>query len=66
MDVKSAFTGHDREGVITDCKGGEKAAQVSYENALNDTDELTAEAQALIRKQQTVLIADKQTVDYLN
>jgi len=30
MDVKSTFTVHDREGNVTDCKGGEKAAQASY------------------------------------
>ncbi len=66
MDLKSAITGHGRDAVITDCKGGEKAAQVSYENALNDTDELSSEAEAMIRKQQTVLLADKHLVDRLN
>lgn len=66
MDVKSTFTGHDRAGVINDCRGGEKAAQVSYEKALDDTDDLSAGAENLIRKQQTALIADKQLVDNLN
>ena len=66
MDVKSTFTGHDRDGIITDCKGGEKAAQVSYDNALSDTEELTGEAEAMIRKQQTVLLSDKHLVDRLN
>jgi uncharacterized protein (TIGR02284 family) len=66
MDVKSAFTGHDREGVINDCKGGEKAAEVAYEKALNDPEELSAETQTLILKQQTVLMRDRQLVDSLN
>jgi len=66
MDLKSTFTGHDREGVINDCKGEEKAAQAAYEKALNDTGELTAEAESLIRNQRTFLIADKQLVDNLN
>ena len=66
MDVKSVFTGHDRDGVINDCKGGEKAAQVSYEKALSDTDDLSADAEILIRKQHTGLIADKALVDHLN
>ena len=66
MDVKSSITSHDRDGVIDDCKGGEKAAQAAYEKALSDTDDLSAEAEILIRKQQTGLIADKALVDHLN
>lgn len=65
MDVKSAFTGHDREGIINDCKGGEKAAQEAYEKALKDTEELTMQASVLIISQQTTLLADKQAVDHL-
>ena len=66
MDLKSTLTGHDRDSVINDCKGGEKAAQVSYEKALSDTDEFSAEAEILIRKQHTGLVGDKALVDHLN
>lgn len=66
MDVKSSVTSHEREGVINDCKGGEKAAHAAYEKALNDTEDLSAGAEALIRKQQAILVADQQTVDQLN
>jgi len=66
MDVKSTFTAHDRDPIINECITGEKAALEVYEKALNDTEDLTAGAETLIRKQQNVLIADKLVVDNLN
>ena len=66
MDIKSTFTAHDRDAVIYECVTGEKAAQEVYEKALNDTEDLSAEAETLIRKQQSALSADKQIVDNLN
>ncbi|CAN5508472.1 PA2169 family four-helix-bundle protein [soil metagenome] len=66
MDVKSAFTGHDRDGIINDCKIGEKAAQEAYDKALKETEDLTMQASVLIISQQTGLLADKQAVDNFN
>ncbi|MEO6232371.1 MAG: PA2169 family four-helix-bundle protein [Ferruginibacter sp.] len=66
MDVKSAFTGHDRDGIINDCQGGEKAAQEAYDKALKDDGNLTMETRVLLISQQTGLLADKQAVDNFN
>jgi len=36
MDVKAAFTGHDRKAILDSCEYGEDAAQKAYKEALND------------------------------
>ncbi len=34
MDVKAAFTGHDRHSILANCEKGEDAAQAAYDTAL--------------------------------
>ena len=34
MDVKAAFTGHDRKAILASCEFGEDAAQAAYKTAL--------------------------------
>ncbi len=36
MDVKAIFTGHDRHSVLSNCEGGEDAAQRAYSSAINE------------------------------
>ena len=36
MDVKAAFSGHDRKSVLANCEYGEDAAQKAYANAINE------------------------------
>jgi len=38
MDVKAAFTGHDRKSILENCEFGEDAAQKAYKVALEDDD----------------------------
>jgi len=54
MDVKAAFTGHDRETVLNNCEFGEDAAQKAYKMAL-DTDGLSAHLNSLIAEQKADL-----------
>jgi len=54
MDVKAAFSGHDRQSVLENCEFGEDAAQKAYKTAL-ETEGLPAYLVQLISKQQTEL-----------
>jgi uncharacterized protein (TIGR02284 family) len=38
MDVKAAFSGHDRKAVLENCEFGEDAAQKAYQMALGEDD----------------------------
>ena len=55
MDVKSAFTGSDRKGILSSCEYGEDAAQKAYETALNSDAEIDAESRQLIMSQKSSL-----------
>lgn len=55
MDVKSAFTGGDRKGILSSCEYGEDAAQKAYESALNSDAEIDAESRQLIMSQKSSL-----------
>lgn len=54
MDVKTAFTGHDRESILGNCEFGEDAAQKAYQTAL-ETEGLSTELRNLLTDQQTQL-----------
>ena len=55
MDVKSAFTGHDRQSVLESCEYGEDAAQKAYTDALASDAEMNVEVRQLITDQQATL-----------
>lgn len=55
MDVKATFTGSDRTAILSSCEFGEDAAQKAYQTALDQGDELAADAIALIRDQKASL-----------
>ena len=54
MDVKTLFTGNDRQTVLNNCEYGEDAAQKAYKEALK-TDNLPAYLFALINRQKDEL-----------
>ncbi len=55
MDVKSLFTGKDRQAILENCEFGEDAAQKAYKAALASDAEINAETRQLITDQQASL-----------
>ena len=55
MDVKAAFSGHDRQSVLESCEFGEDAAQKAYTTALASDAEISADVRQLITGQQATL-----------
>ena len=55
MDIKSTFTGHDRQSVLELCEFGEDAAQKAYKAAIASDAEMTADTRQLIAEQQAKL-----------
>ena len=53
MDVKAIFTGHDRHSVLSNCEGGEDAAQRAYSSAI--TEDLPAYISEMMIEQQQSL-----------
>lgn len=51
MDVKNALDSNNRKKILASCEQGEDVAKKAYENALEDKEELTADARATIEKQ---------------
>ena len=63
MDVKAAITGKERKAILNSCEYGEDVAKDTYEKALkNDTENLSAEQQTMIKAQHTLLAADHNKV----
>jgi len=63
MDVKAALSGKDRKAILNSCEYGEDVAKDTYEKALkNDTENLSAEQQTMIKAQHTLLVADHNKV----
>ncbi len=55
MDVKTTFTGHDRQSVLELCEYGEDAAQKAYKEALASDAEIDVNTRQLITEQQSKL-----------
>ena len=55
MDIKAALTAKDRHAIIGSCEFGEDAALEAYDDALEDTEKLTAKSRDLISKQRQKL-----------
>ena len=55
MDIKSTFTGHDRQSVLELCEFGEDAAQKAYKEAMASDAEIDADTRQLITGQQEKL-----------
>ena len=55
MDIKTTFTGHDRQSVLELCEFGEDAAQKAYKDAIASDAEMSADTRKLIVDQQAKL-----------
>ncbi len=55
MDVKSAFTGNDRQAALDECEAGEDAALRAYREALASDAEISAAVRQVITSQQAEL-----------
>ena len=55
MDLKTTFTGKDKEAVLNSCEFGEDAAQNAYQTALSKDDDISFAVRDLIHKQQLKL-----------
>lgn len=55
MEIKSAFSGKDRQAILDSCEFGEDAAQKAYREALASNAEISAETRNLITDQQASL-----------
>ncbi|MEJ7778738.1 MAG: PA2169 family four-helix-bundle protein [Daejeonella sp.] len=64
MDVKAAFTGHDRKAVLANCEFGEDAAQKAYDMAIKE-DGLPGHILSLISQQKTTLRASHDKIKAL-
>ncbi|RYD53182.1 MAG: PA2169 family four-helix-bundle protein [Sphingobacteriales bacterium] len=52
IDVKATFSGHDRKSILEECERGEDAIKKAYRTALQDGNEISANAVAVISRQQ--------------
>jgi uncharacterized protein (TIGR02284 family) len=55
MDVKSSFSGKNRQAILESCEFGEDAAQKAYKEALASDAEISAQTRQLITDQQSSL-----------
>jgi len=55
MDIKSAITGHNRKAILQSCEYGEDVAKKTYDEVLEHSGDLPAEALDLVRKQRSEL-----------
>jgi uncharacterized protein (TIGR02284 family) len=65
LDIKTAFSGHDRKSVLEECERGEDAIKKAYQNALAPGNCLPPEHIKLIKRQQTGIIASHNQVKAL-
>ena len=65
MDVKAALTNKDRKAILNSCEFGEDIAVKAYEEALENTTDLSTEHQYLLKKQYALIKADHDKVKNL-
>ena len=58
MDVKATVTGKDRKVILDSCVFGEEAAIETYQDALSDEEDLTADQHMMIGEQLLSIKAD--------
>lgn len=64
MDVKAAFTGHDRKAILANCEYGEDAAQKAYKSAIEEED-LPQHIRTMLSEQQEALKASHNKIKQL-
>jgi uncharacterized protein (TIGR02284 family) len=55
MDMKAAIAGNNRKAVLNSCEFGEDVAKKTYDDILNDPEDIPADAMAVIRQQRMAL-----------
>ena len=65
MDFKATLTGKDRKAILTSCEFGEDAAQVTYADALKESDHLPPYLVQMISEQKAQLLGDLNHVKLL-
>ena len=55
MDVKAALTANDNKAILASCEFGEDVALKSYDDVLEEPEEISSELLALIKKQRVEL-----------
>lgn len=55
MDMKNALAGNNRKAVLNSCEFGEDVAKKTYDDILNDTEDIPSDALAVIRQQRMAL-----------
>lgn len=65
MDVKAALTGKDRKAILNSCAYGEEKAKDTYEEALENSEHLSAKQQTMIIAQKSLLKDDHNHVKAL-
>jgi uncharacterized protein (TIGR02284 family) len=56
MDVKAAVTGNDRKAVLSSCEYGEDHAKKHYNDAMDHSSELPADAMEVIKRQREEIL----------
>ena len=57
LDIKAAFTGHDRKGILAECERGDDAIKKAYQEALFADSGLSPEFTQLVTRQQEDIVA---------
>lgn len=55
MDVKTTFSGNDRQAILNSCEYGEDAAQKAYTDALQEDVDMSPQIRTIISEQQATL-----------
>ena len=56
MDIKAAVTGNDRKNILASCEYGEDHAKKHYNDAVENSADLSAEAMQVIQRQRAEII----------
>ncbi len=65
LDIKTAFSGHDRKSILDECERGEDTIKKAYQNALAPDSGLPPEFIKLIKRQQMGVIASHNQIKAL-
>lgn len=55
MDIKAALAGNNRKSVLNSCEFGEDVAKKTYDDILNDTEDIPTDVIAVLRQQRMAL-----------
>jgi uncharacterized protein (TIGR02284 family) len=65
MDVKNGIAGNNRKAVLSSCEFGEDVAKKTYNDVLENTEDISAETLAIIRRQHSEILQGHDTVKSL-